>query len=65
MRPEDLGRNLSESVLLRLSVTREPYEPPEPLRAQPVPARVAALPTLTLVVILALLGLGLAALFLR
>ncbi len=66
-RPEDLGRSLSESVLLRLSVTKEPYVPPAPPvppRRQPLPARVEALPLRTLAVILALLGLGLAALIL-
>ncbi|MFY0568119.1 hypothetical protein ACN28E_30395 [Archangium lansingense] len=64
MLPEDLGRNLSESVLLRLSVTKEPYEPPEPPRGKSLPAQVEALPTLTLAVILVLVGLGLAALIL-
>lgn len=64
-RPEDLGRSLSESVLLRLSVTKEPYEPPAPPpHRKPLPARVEALTTRTLAVILALLGLGLAALIL-
>ncbi|HZH16950.1 MAG TPA: hypothetical protein VE057_21515 [Archangium sp.] len=65
-RPEDLGRSLSESVLLRLSVEKEPYEPPAPPppRREPLPARVEALPTRTLAVILLLLGLGLAALIL-
>lgn len=63
-RPEDLGRSLSESVLLRLSVEKEPYVPPEPPRREPLSARVEALPTRTLAVILLLLGLGLAALIL-
>lgn len=65
-RPEELCRSLSESVLLRLSVTKEPYEPPPPPppHRKPLPARVEALPTRTLAVILALLGLGLAALVL-
>jgi hypothetical protein len=63
-RPEDLGRSLSESVLLRLSVTKEPYVPPEPPRREPLAAQVEALPTRTLAVILVLLGLGLAALIL-
>ncbi|REG37422.1 hypothetical protein ATI61_101406 [Archangium gephyra] len=63
--PEDLGRSLSPSVLLRISVTKEPYVPPEePPRPMPLPARVDALPVRTLAVILVLLGLGLAALIL-
>ena len=64
VRPEELCQSLSESVLLRLTVTKEPYVPPEPPRREPLPARVEALPTWTLVVILTLLGLGLAALVL-
>ncbi|KFA92544.1 hypothetical protein [Archangium violaceum] len=62
--PEDLCRSLSPSVLLRLSVTKEPYVPPEPRRPMPLPERVEALPARTLAVILVLLGLGLAALIL-
>ncbi|WP_375765440.1 hypothetical protein NR798_27420 [Archangium gephyra] len=68
-RPEALCQSLSESVLLRLTVTKEPYVPPEPPRhepprREPLPARVEALPTWTLAVLLTLLGLGLAALIL-
>ncbi|WP_143195616.1 hypothetical protein [Archangium sp. Cb G35] len=62
--PEDLCQSLSPSVLLRLSVTKEPYVPPEPRRPMTLPARVEALPARTLAVILVLLGLGLAALIL-
>lgn len=64
VRPEELGRSLSPSVLLRLRVTKEPYVPPVPPRHTPPPAPVEALPAWTLVVSLALLGLGLAALLL-
>jgi hypothetical protein len=63
-RPEDLCQSLSESVLLRLTVTKEPDVPPEPPRREPLPARVEALPAWTWAVILTLLGLGLAALVL-
>ncbi|HYO71309.1 MAG TPA: hypothetical protein VEU33_35040, partial [Archangium sp.] len=63
-RSEDLCRSLSQSVLLRLSVTKEPYVPPEPPPPMPLPARVEALPIRTLAVILVVLGLGLAALIL-
>ncbi|WNG58535.1 hypothetical protein F0U59_30170 [Archangium gephyra] len=62
--PEDLCRCLSPSVLLRLSVIKEPYVPPEPTGPMPVPAWVETLPARTLAVILVLLGLGLAALIL-
>jgi hypothetical protein len=51
-------------VLLRLSVTKEPYVPPEPPREEPLRTWVDALPTRTLVVALVVLGLGLAALIL-
>ncbi|QRK07040.1 hypothetical protein JQX13_44475 [Archangium violaceum] len=65
VRPEDLGRNLSPSVQLRLSISKDPYVPPEPLPPKaPSRTRVEALPPRTLVVVLVLLGLGLAALFL-
>ena len=64
VRPEDLGRSLSESVLLRLSVAPEPHVPPEPPREEPLRTWVDALPTRTLVVALVVLGLGLAALLL-
>jgi hypothetical protein len=65
VRPEELGRNLSPSVQLRLSISKEPYVPPEPLPPEMLArTRVESLPPRTLAVVLVLLGLGLAALFL-
>ncbi|QRN93405.1 hypothetical protein JRI60_29945 [Archangium violaceum] len=66
VRPEELGRNLSASVQLRLSIRKEPYEPPEPLPHAPVRAsvKVSAFPSRALGVLLVLLALGMAALVL-
>ncbi|PTL85320.1 hypothetical protein [Vitiosangium sp. GDMCC 1.1324] len=58
VRPEDLGRNLSASVLLRLSITKEPYVPPEPLpELSPPPVEVTAFSALRWGILLAVLGL--------
>ncbi|WP_257447167.1 hypothetical protein [Archangium lipolyticum] len=66
VRPEDLGRGLSASVQLRLSISKEPYEAPEPLPRKPVRAslNVSAFPSRALGVLLVLLALGVAALVL-
>jgi hypothetical protein len=64
VRPEDLGRNLSPAVLLMLSVSKEPYEPPEAPPEEPLRTWLDAIPSRTLVVVLVLLGLGLVALLL-
>jgi hypothetical protein len=66
VRPEDLGRDLSASVQLRLSIRVEPYEAPEPLPREPVRAsrKVSASPAWALGVLLVLLALGMAALVL-
>jgi hypothetical protein len=64
VRPEDLGRNLSPAVLLMLSVTKEPYVPPEVPPEEPLRTRLDAIPSRTLAVVLVLLGLGVVALLL-
>ncbi len=67
VRPEDLGKDLSPSVQLRLSIQVEPYEEPEPLPRRPVrraSGAVSAFPSWALGVLLVLLALGVAALML-
>lgn len=67
VRPEELGRNLSASVQLRLSISKEPYVPPESLPEPPPPARDSARPVPRWGLILVVLGLlvGAALLLLR
>jgi hypothetical protein len=67
MRPEDLGRELSPSVQLRLSIRVEQYEEPERLPRRPMrraPRAVSAFPSWALGVLLVLLALGVASLVL-
>ncbi len=64
VRPEDLGRNLSPAVLLMLSVTKEPYEPPAASPENPRRTWLDAIPSPTVGVVLVLIGLGVVALLL-
>jgi hypothetical protein len=64
VRPEDLGRTLSPAVLLMLSVTKEPYEPPAPRPEEPLRTWLDGMSSRTLAVVLVLLGLGVVALLL-